>query len=130
MTSLHLPTNAAANSISRCPDDAQSPPSYLKDTLIFAAVGEHAALLELHVELDDLGDPEIAQALRRTFDGGRCGTLPRFAARTDELDDLVDALCHGDPPLLVRCRHPPPIGAACVKARGSSPTESLGGANR
>src|ERR1041385_7134358 len=51
---------------------------------------------QLHVELGNLGDTQVAQFLRRLFDrsGGRL--LPGLGAGTDQLDDFVDALWHVD----------------------------------
>jgi hypothetical protein len=40
------------------------PPSYLNDTLIFP-VALHLAILDRHVEGRDLGDAQVAEALRR-----------------------------------------------------------------
>src|SRR5262249_48071424 len=43
----------------------------------------------------DLRDAKVAQRLRRLRHRRRGGLLPRLRARPHQLDDLVDALCHG-----------------------------------
>jgi hypothetical protein len=53
------------------------------------AVRFHLALVvELHVQLGDLGNPQIAQGLAGSTDGRGSSFLPRLRARANELDDL------------------------------------------
>src|SRR5207237_4356266 len=66
----------------------------LEGELHLRAVGDDRAFLELHVQLDDLGDAEVTQAGGGHLDGGRGGCFPGLAARANEFDDLVDALGH------------------------------------
>src|SRR5436305_1010266 len=66
----------------------------LERDLELRAVRLDLAVLDLHVELRDLGNAEIAQRLAGAGHRG-CGCLlPRFAARADQLDDFVDAFAH------------------------------------
>src|SRR5207253_10267639 len=53
------------------------------------------AVIELQVQLRDLGNPQVAQGLARAGDSGRGRFLPGLRAGSDELDDFVDALSHG-----------------------------------
>src|SRR5512136_1206366 len=57
-------------------------------------VGAHFAVFDLHIELGDLGDAEVAQGFRRSLDGGCGGLFPRLGAGSDQLDDFIDALGH------------------------------------
>src|SRR6478752_10759114 len=67
------------------------------------AVGLDLALgVKLQIELDDLGDTEVAQGFSGAADRRGCGLLPGFLAGADQLDDLVDALRHVGPPVDVR----------------------------
>ena len=50
---------------------------------------------EMLALLDDLRNAQIAQRLSRSLDGCTRGLFPRVCACSDQLDDLVDALCHG-----------------------------------
>src|SRR5947199_124002 len=67
----------------------------LERHLHLGAIGAHLALLELHVELGDFGDAEIAQRLRGALDSGLGCLFPGVGAGADQLDDLVHALRHG-----------------------------------
>src|SRR5438093_1365085 len=67
----------------------------LERDLHLGAIGAHLAVLDLQVELGNLGDAQVAQRLRRLVDRGRGGLLPRVGARPDQLDHPVDALRHG-----------------------------------
>src|SRR5690242_4972287 len=62
-------------------------PFVLEGDLHPGAVREHLAVLEMHVELRDLGDTEVAERLRRPLDGRLRGFLPGLLARADQLDD-------------------------------------------
>ena len=55
-------------------------------------------VLEAHVNLDDLGDPDVLQALGRHLDRRPRGCLPGLGTRPDELDDFVDSVIHLAPP--------------------------------
>src|SRR5262245_47596873 len=76
----------------------------LERDLDLRAVGDGLAFLDLHVELLDLGDAQIAERAPGALDGGGRRLLPRLRAGSDELDDLVHALGHGGPPLSRRLR--------------------------
>ena len=67
----------------------------LEGDLDLRAVGEDFAVLQLHIQLEDFRNTEVAQGLGCPLDRGRRGPLPRLGARPDELDDFVDAFCHG-----------------------------------
>src|SRR5439155_16745927 len=67
----------------------------LERDLHLGAIRSHLAVLDLQVELRDLGDAQDAQRLGRLVDGGGRGLLPRVRAGPDQLDHLVDALRHG-----------------------------------
>jgi len=54
-------------------------------------------VLQLHVELDDFGDPEVSQGLAGTRNRGGCRLLPGFRARSDEFDDFIDIFRHDTP---------------------------------
>ena len=47
--------------------------------------------VQLQIELDDLGDTEVAQGFSGAADRRGGGLLPGFLAGADQLDDLVDA---------------------------------------
>jgi len=82
-------------------------PLVLEGNLQFRAVGFHLAVLEMHVELDDLGNPEIPEVLARAFDDIRRRLLPRFRARPHQFNDLVHAVWHN------RLLSPRPSAGAC-----------------
>jgi len=48
----------------------------------------------MHVELDDLGNPKIPEVLARAFHDIRRRLLPRFFARSNQLNDFVYAIRH------------------------------------
>src|SRR3990170_4568725 len=50
----------------------------------------HFAALDLHVELGDLGDAQVAQGFRRGLHGDARRVLPRIGARADDVGDPVD----------------------------------------
>jgi hypothetical protein len=52
----------------------------------------------MQVLLHDLGDPEIAEAFARRLDRRARRLFSRFAAGGDDLDYLVDTLCHDNLP--------------------------------
>jgi hypothetical protein len=56
-----------------------------------SAVGDDFAVFNLHVELADLSDAQIAQLLGRCLDGAFRCILPRYWARADDFRDTVDA---------------------------------------
>src|SRR3979409_1212171 len=59
------------------------------------AVGFDLALgVQLQIELDDFGDPKIAQRFSGPVDRRRGRLFPGILAGADQLDDLVDALSH------------------------------------
>src|SRR6185503_21270780 len=62
--------------------------------LHFGAIALDLAVLDDHVELPTLGDPQVANALRRLSDGRRSGLFPRLRAGAHQLDELVYAVCH------------------------------------
>src|SRR5438552_14036667 len=72
----------------------------LERNLDLRSIALDLTVFQLHVELRDLGDTQVAQLLRRLPDrsGGRL--LPGLGAGADQLDDFVDALWHVN--LLVR----------------------------
>jgi hypothetical protein len=57
-------------------------------------------VLQLHVELDDFGDPEVSQGLAGPRNRGGCRLLPGFGAGSDEFDDFIDIFRPDIPPLL------------------------------
>src|SRR3954454_14232942 len=56
-----------------------------------------AAVADRDVLTDHLGDPQVADRLRRRLDGVARGGLPRFGAHPDHLGDAVDAVGHANP---------------------------------
>src|SRR4051794_22922082 len=58
------------------------------------AIALDLAIFEREVELRDLGDPEIANGRCGLGHRRRRGLLPRLGARSNELDELVNTLCH------------------------------------
>lgn len=66
----------------------------LEGELNLGAISYDVAVVDLHVELDDLGDAKIAQALRCHIDGSSRGLLPRLSAGTNELDHFINAFSH------------------------------------
>src|SRR5687767_2231368 len=58
------------------------------------AVRFHLAIVELQIQLGDLGNAQIAQGLAGATDGRSSSFLPRLRAGANELDDLIDALSH------------------------------------
>src|SRR6202030_2810963 len=62
--------------------------------LELGSIGFDLAVPELKILLHHLGDAKVTQGLGRSFDGRLRRLLPRLRARTDDLDDLIDALCH------------------------------------
>src|SRR5690349_4378748 len=66
----------------------------LEGNLDLRPIALDLAVFQLHVELGDLCHAEVAQRLRRSFDRCRSSFLPGLCAGPDQLDDLVDALCH------------------------------------
>src|ERR1700742_4507306 len=70
-------------------------PFELEGHVELGAIGLDLALgVELHVELDDFRDAEIAQRLRGALDRDGRGLLPGSLAGADQFDDLVDAVRH------------------------------------
>ena len=63
----------------------------------FGAVAADLTILDLHIQLLDLGDAQVTKALRGHVDGGGGGLLPRLRAGPYQRDDFVDALCHVSP---------------------------------
>src|SRR5438552_18931729 len=88
----------------------------LERNLDLRSIALDLTVFQLHVELRDLGDTQVAQLLRRLPDrsGGRL--LPGLGAGADQLDDFVDALWHVN--LLVRFGSSPCSGTA-LKVRAS-----------
>ena len=66
----------------------------LEGHLDLGAIRHDPAVAELHVKIGDLCDTQLSQRRRRPFHGSRSGLLPRLGTGSDQLDDLVDALCH------------------------------------
>src|SRR3954452_15772927 len=62
------------------------------------AIELNLAVLDLNILFHDLGDTKVAQCRRGTLDRRFSGLIPRFGARADDLDYLVDGLSHDDPP--------------------------------
>src|SRR3990167_2880102 len=62
--------------------------------LHLGAIGGDLALFDDEILLDDLGDAQVTQRLRRPLDRHLGRLLPGFAAGADQLDDLVDAIDH------------------------------------
>ena len=54
------------------------------------AISDDLAVLDLHVELADFGDAQVAQRRRSGLDGVLRGVLPRDLARADDVRDAVD----------------------------------------
>src|SRR5215208_6742807 len=67
----------------------------LERELKLDAIELHLPARDGHVLLHDLCHAKIPQALGSSLDRGTCGSFPRLAARADNLDDVVDAFCHG-----------------------------------
>src|SRR2546425_4404657 len=74
----------------------------LEGQLHLRAVGDDGAFFELHVELDDFGDAEVAKACGGHLYGGSRRFLPGFGGGADEFDGLLNALWHWGPPLSLR----------------------------
>src|SRR6516164_10826266 len=51
------------------------------------AIGFDLSVVELHVELGDLRDPQVSQCLACPFHGGLGRLLPGFGAGSDQRDD-------------------------------------------
>src|SRR5688572_20899654 len=64
------------------------------------AVDFDLAVVQLHVELSDLRNAQIAQRLSGACDGRPGRLLPGFRTGADEFYDLVHALAHINLPLL------------------------------
>src|SRR3954447_24373463 len=96
----------------------------LERDLDLGAIGFDPAFgVELHIELHDFGDAKVAKRLAGAVDRHLGGLFPGILAGADQLDDLVNAISHKRPPIVVRqdaccsCRRepniavPPPKGA-------------------
>src|SRR5918994_2425362 len=94
-------------------------PLVLERDLEPGAVGPDPAVLDLQVELDDLGDPEVPEGLGRRLDRGRRRLLPGLGARPDELGDPIDAVGHGDHPSGWATRCWPPAAAYRISSWGA-----------
>src|SRR5438132_5173340 len=88
------PSSAAAMTRATLKTRKRSRAFVLEGHLDLRAIALDLAILQLHIELRDLGHPQVAQRLRRPLDRRRSGFLPGFGARPDQLDDLVDGLGH------------------------------------
>src|SRR3989454_3149671 len=83
----------------------------LERNLYAGAIGHDLPVLDLHVELPHLGDPEVAERLRGGFHRILRRVLPRGPAGPDDVDDTVHALSgsllsHARPPCLsCPCRY-------------------------
>src|SRR5207245_6640421 len=69
-------------------------PSVLERQRQLGAIALDLAVLELHVERGDFRHAEVAQGLGGPLDRCRRRFLPRLGARSDQLDDLIDAVRH------------------------------------
>src|SRR5215208_5896452 len=94
-------------------DGAQAmsaPDGALRSLLVFEGqldlgpVDELAAVPEVNVLLDDLGDPKVPDRLARRFDRFSGSLLPGGRARADDVNHAVDA--HSCPPSPM-CRSAP-----------------------
>src|SRR4051812_18706517 len=75
------------------------------------------AVLDDEILLDHFGDAEIAETPRRELDRGSRGFFPGLLAGPDQLQDLIDAVCHCCLPVL---------GCAECPARAQAPEAGLG----
>ena len=75
----------------------------LEGQLDLRAVDELAAVPDVNVLLDDLGDPKVPDRMARRFDRVSGSLLPGGRARADDVDHAVDA--HSCPPRWM-CRSP------------------------
>ena len=91
--SAHVPTEVAA--LRRTSGFALE----LERHLHLRPVGFDLSVLQHHVLLDDLRNPQVTQGFGRPVDGSLCGLLPRFRAGAGQLDDLLDGVWHGILPL-------------------------------
>jgi hypothetical protein len=64
-------------------------PSYLNESDT-RAVRHDLAVLDLHVELGDFGDAQVAQRFSRRLDRRLRGVLPGDRAGADDLGDAID----------------------------------------
>src|SRR5262249_34968292 len=58
------------------------------------AIGFDFSLVELHVQFDDLGNPQVPQCLACPFHGGFGRLLPGLGAGSDQRDDFVNGFGH------------------------------------
>src|SRR5262249_40614575 len=60
----------------------------------FHAIGLNFSILQLHIQLFDLRNPKIPQALGGHVDRRFCGFLPRVRTGADQFNNLVDGVRH------------------------------------
>src|SRR6476646_8655466 len=90
-----LPTRRTSSAV-RILKRIGSRPFVLERHLHLGPIALDLAVLELHVELADLGDAQVAQGLGRSLDRRGRGFLPGLTAGANQLDHLIDALGHAD----------------------------------
>src|SRR6195952_6006864 len=82
---------------------SRSAPLELERDLDLGAIGFDPALgVELHIELHDFGDAQFAQRFAGAVDRYLGGFFPGILAGADQFDDLVNAISHKRPPVVVR----------------------------
>src|SRR4051794_26013033 len=75
----------------------------LERDLDLGAIGFDPAFgIQLHIELHDFGDAKVAKRLAGAVDCHFGGLFPGILAGADQLDDLVNAISHKRPPVVVR----------------------------
>src|ERR1700704_6506231 len=80
-----------------------SAPLELERDLDLGAIGFDPALrIQLHIELHDFGDAQFAQRFAGPVDRYLGGLFPGILAGADQFDDLVNAISHKRPPVVVR----------------------------
>src|SRR5918994_1467219 len=82
------------SAVARCRSNPSVAGLILERKFQFDAVGFHFPVGDVDVLLYDIGDAKVPQGFSRSLDGCTRRFLPGLAARPDQLDALVDTLCH------------------------------------
>jgi hypothetical protein len=68
----------------------------LKRNLYTGSVSYHDAIVNLHIQLNNLCDAQVSQALGGRVNGTNCCSFPRLGACSYQLNDLIDTVWHLD----------------------------------